>query len=259
MRFEILGQLRLVDAGNITYISAPKTETLCAILLARTDQTVPSTLLIEEIWGGGALRQATASLHVHISQLRKLLARPGGGNPIVTQPGGYRLDTTADEVDVVGFHALAEAARAELRVGRFEAALDSLEAALQLWRGPAFGRVVDSQTVTSYATLLDEERLGCLELLFEVALMLGRHREVVGRLYALTAAYPLRESYYRLLMVALYRSERQAAALEVYRDARERLNTEVGLEPCRSLRDLNQAILVGDDHVGPRIVLPEAV
>ncbi|MGF7235390.1 MAG: AfsR/SARP family transcriptional regulator, partial [Frankia sp.] len=117
----------------------------------------------------------------------------------------------------------------------------------------------DSGVVSAYATFLEEERLECLEQLFEALLATGRHREVIGRLHTLVAAHPLRESLYRLLMVALYRAERQSAALEVYRSAREKLNGEIGLEPCRSLRDLHQAILAGDDRVGPLIGLSEAV
>jgi len=259
MRIEILGPLRLVDVCDITYITAPKAETLCAVLLARANQTVSTAELVHEIWGADAPRRATATLHVHISQLRKLLVRPDGCNPIVTEPGGYRLDTAADLLDVDSFHAQADAGRTHVQAGRLTAALDSLEGALRLWRGPAFGRVADSQIVTSYATYLDEERLDCLELLFEVSLMLGRHRQVVGRLYTLTSAHPLRESFYRLLMLALYRSERQSAALAVYRAARERLNSEIGLEPGRPLRELHQAILVGDDRIDAQDDLSPAV
>lgn len=100
--------------------------------------------------------------------------------------------------------------------------------------------------VTRFATWVEEERLACPELSVDAGTALGRHREVISLLNTLTAEYPLRESFYRRLMLVLYRSERQAEALQVYRSAQPVLRSELGLEPCRSLRRLHQAILTSD-------------
>jgi DNA-binding SARP family transcriptional activator len=99
--------------------------------------------------------------------------------------------------------------------------------------------------VQGHATWLEETRLECLELLLEAELVRGRHREVVGRLYALTTEHPLREMFYQKLMRALYMSDRRADALEVYRTAASRLDQEVGIRPCSALQDLHHSILLG--------------
>src|SRR6185503_18952705 len=118
-----------------------------------------------------------------------------------------------------------------------------------LWRGPALGDLRAGPIVEGFVTWLAEARLECLEMLADSHLELGRHRELVGRLYSLTAEHPLREAFYRQLMLALYRSERQADALKVYQMARKTLNEELGLEPCRSVQDLQRAILTADDQL----------
>ncbi|MGF7239043.1 MAG: AfsR/SARP family transcriptional regulator, partial [Frankia sp.] len=125
MRFEILGPLRIVADGEVSGISAPKMELLLAILLTQADQTISSEQLIDQIWTADAPRRATATLYVHISHLRKALARPHRpGTPIVTQPTGYQMDTSAEEVDARDFHTLVDAGRRHCRAGRPGAAID---------------------------------------------------------------------------------------------------------------------------------------
>ncbi|MFF8914666.1 AfsR/SARP family transcriptional regulator [Streptomyces sp. NPDC015032] len=155
------------------------------------------------------------------------------------------LDADPVEIDANNFRQLAEHGRGQFRVGQYESADEFLEAALRLGRGSVFGDLQQGPVVHAYATWLGESRLECMELLSECSLHLGRHREVVGSLFSLIAEHPLREAFYRLLMIALYRSDRQADALEVYRAARARLSSEIGLEPCRSLQDLHNTILAG--------------
>jgi DNA-binding SARP family transcriptional activator len=108
------------------------------------------------------------------------------------------------------------------------------------------GDLRNGPIVDGFVTWMMESRMECLEMLADAHLRVGRHRELVGRLYSLTAENPLREAFYRQLMLALYRSERQADALKVYQSARATLNDELGLEPCKALRDLHQAILAED-------------
>lgn len=254
LKYEILGQLRVVDDRGSSFISARKIETLLAVLLIRSDQVVPSDQLITEIWGETVPRRATAALHVYISQLRKFLKRPGRlDSPIVTRSAGYLLATGDDEVDYQFFIRYADAGRAAARAGRHDDAAVAFEAALALWRGPVLADLRYAPMVDGFATWLMDARLECMELQADSLLHLGRHRELVGKLYSLTAEYPLREGFYRQLMLALYRSECRADALKVYQSARDTLGTELGLEPCRALQELQQAILRADSDLDARV------
>jgi SARP family transcriptional regulator, regulator of embCAB operon len=249
VRYEILGPLRIVDNDGISFISARKIETLLVTLLIRADHLVAADQLITEIWGDRPPRRAMAGLHVYISELRKFLNRPGqADNRIVTKPPGYVLNLGSDEIDVHLFLNLIGVGREHLREQRQEEAADCLERALGLWRGPALGDLASGPMTEAFVTWLSETRLECTELLVDAQLYLGRHRELVGRLRSLTAEYPLRETFYRQLMLALYRSERKADALKVYQAARRTLHGELGLEPCRALQDIQRAILTGDDQ-----------
>jgi DNA-binding SARP family transcriptional activator len=252
-----LGPLRIVDGGTVSSISARKMEVLLAALLVRGDQIVSIDQLIAEIWGERPPRRATAALHVYISQLRKLLRRPGDtASRIATRPAGYQLLIGDDEMDLREFQALVNRGRQHVRQGSSEDAVEDFQAALGLWHG---GVVTDagqgSPIVSGFATWIEEQRLETVEMLIDTSLALGRHRELVGQLYSLIAEYPMRESFHRQLMLALYRSERQADALDVYHSARDILNERLGLEPCRALRELHQALLMADDH----LELPAAV
>ncbi|MDT0347327.1 AfsR/SARP family transcriptional regulator [Streptomyces litchfieldiae] len=244
MRYEVLGTLRVLDGDREFLINARKVQILLAALLSRPGEVVTTDQLITEIWGQKAPRRAEASLYVHVSQLRKSLDRPGGpANPIVTRPLGYLLDSPAEEQDATEFHRLLDDGRQALRELRLQEAVISCEAALALWRGPALDELPVGPIAGAYASSLTESRLECTELLMEAYCELGRHREIVGRLYSLVAENPLRESLYRYLMRALYLSERKADALEVYRKARATLRDEVGVEPGRRLQAMHQAIL----------------
>lgn len=253
MRYELLGLIRVIGPADTSYLTAHKAEVLLAALLARSGQVVTADQLINEIWGDRTPRRAHAALHVYVSQVRKFLRDAGGsGHSIVTRPLGYLLRIGPDELDSHDFQRLMDDGRERVRLGRHEQALRCFESALALWRGPAFDDARDGPIVNTCATWLEESRLQCLELLIEEYLTLGRHREIVGQLYALISDHPLRETFYRYLMLALYRSERQAEALMVYRAACERLSEELGLEPCRPLRELHQAILTGDEQLSGR-------
>lgn len=250
VRYEILGPLRVVDESGSSFISARKIEILLAVLLIRSGQVVTADQLMAELWGTQFPRRATAALHVYISQLRKFLCRPGRpGSPIITRPAGYLLQMGSDELDVDLFRQLVATGRASARKGHHAEASDFLERALALWRGPVLDDPCAGPIIEGYATWLTEMRIECVEMLVDSQLEMGWHREIVGRLYSLIAEYPLREAFYRQLMLALYRSERQADALNVYQSARKMLNDELGLEPCRVLRDLQQAILMADDQL----------
>ncbi|MEO3762706.1 AfsR/SARP family transcriptional regulator [Streptomyces sp. B8F3] len=256
MQYEILGPVRVVDSRGSRFVSAKKMQVLLVLLLIRARQVVSIDEAIAEIWGQNPPRRATAGIHVYISQLRKFLGEPGSrNNPILTRPPGYLLHLEDDEFDVDRFQELLHRGRRHLKEGRPEQAVTAFEDGLSLWRGPVLGDLCDGPIIAGFATWLEETRLEYLEWLIEAQLSLGLHRELIGRLSALTAEYPLRETFYRQLMLALCRSERQADALRTYQQARTRLNEELGLEPCRALRNLQQAILVADE----RLELPAAV
>lgn len=250
MRYELLGPLRVVNGDATAFISAPKIGTLLAALLLRADLVVTHDQLIEEIWGEDRPKRVMASLHVYVSQLRKFLGRLGRpDNTIVTWPSGYLFRTASDELDYRVFTRLVEQGRALAESGQDEAACARLEEALRLWRGAALAELPRGPIIGGGTVWLSEVRLDCLELLIECQLNLGRHRELIGKLYTLTAEYPLREAFFRQLMLALYRADRKAEALRAYQSAREILRDELGLEPCQALQDLQRAILTADDRL----------
>ena len=247
MRYEILGPLRLIDGERTSFIGARKIEALLVTLLIRSDHVVGVEHLMAEIWGNQPPREAGSALHVYISKLRKHLRGPERKeNPIVTRPQGYMLRLGADEIDFHAFVRLADRGRAYLRAGEREKAAESLERALTLWRGTMTTGSAHGPIVDGFRRWLLETRLECTDLLMETHLALGHHRELVGRLFSLITEHPLQEGFYRQLMLALYRADRKADALNVYQTARRILREELGLEPCRALQDLERGILTAD-------------
>ncbi|MFH8370024.1 BTAD domain-containing putative transcriptional regulator [Streptomyces sp. NPDC018031] len=257
MRYEILGPLRVVDGTEISSIRAHKVRLLLATLLIRADRQVSVDQLITEIWGDSPPRRVLAGLHVYVSQVRKFLHRPGDTeSPIVTQPPGYCLQLGTDEYDLHEFEALTREGRALAQAGRHPEAVAALESAVRLWRGPVLSGMRDGPIVSSFVMWLEEARLESTEILIASRLALGQHRQLVPYLYSLVGEYPLRESFYRQLMVALYRSECQAEALKVFQSARRAINDELGLEPCRALQHTHRAVLAADDELLERAGAP---
>lgn len=251
MRYEILGSLRVTDGARTIPVSGPKTRVVLATLLIRSGQVVPLEELIGEVWGEHPPRRATAALYVYVSQLRKLLGT-GGEGPIHTETPGYVLRTEPDELDLGEFQTLAARGREGMRDGRLEQASTAFERALALWRGPALRELQNGPVVSGFTLWLEELRLECTELLVEANLRLGRHRELVGFLQGLVREHPLYEAFHWQLMLALYHSERRADALMAYRSARAVLNRELGLEPGRRMRELQQTILHDTDELDIR-------
>jgi DNA-binding SARP family transcriptional activator len=248
MRYQVLGPLRVHDGDHEVVISAPKMEVTLAALLLRANQVVSSKQLICEAWGGGTPpARAAAGIHVYISQLRKLLARPGrGGNPIVTQAPGYLLSLQREQLDCLVFEDLVRRGRALLLAEKCEEARAVLADALALWRGPVLAGLAAGPLVSGFGTRLDEIRLECLELFIRASLVLDRHRELISMLYGLIAEYPLHEPFYGYLMQALCAAERRGDALRVYRTAWDVLDRELGLEPGPTLRELQRSVLAAD-------------
>jgi DNA-binding SARP family transcriptional activator len=248
MRYEILGPLRVVSGGREFELRSPKMQILLATLLVRYDQVVPANRLLDELWGDDLPRRADASLYVYISQLRKFIANIGREESnILTKPPGYMLRTGSAEFDFKEFETLMNQGRELLRDGHPQEAAAILSGAIELHRGPVLGGLQGGPTVTNFSILVEESRLECLEILIETNFALGRHREMIGLLYSLTAENPLREVFYQLLMIALHRCGRNADALRAYHRARTLIVEELGVDPGRPLRETHQVILVDDE------------
>jgi SARP family transcriptional regulator, regulator of embCAB operon len=255
LKYQILGPLRLVVDNAVHSISAPKIETLLSVLLIRSNQVVSTSQLIAEVWDERPPRRATAAVHVYISNLRKLLSGNSceSGSPIVTRTPGYLLRLESDELDLVVFQRLVRQGRRYLAENRFDEAVRTFDEALALWRGP-IPQASNGPVMTAFFVGAEEARLECVELRVEANLQLGRHRAAVSDLYGLVNEHPLHEVFYGQLMRALYQSRRRADALDVYRQLRELLRRELGLEPGQALRELQRAVLT--DTVAAEVEQP---
>jgi DNA-binding SARP family transcriptional activator len=207
-------------------------------------RTVPADRLIAAAWGDDPPATVPAQLHNRISQLRRALS--GHQDAIVRRADGYLLDTSSDRVDALAFEQLAARARSAAGPDQAAQRADLLNRALAMWRGPALEGLPGTPVVAAEASRLDELRLGVMEERIEADLSLGRLVEVVGELTLLVAEHPLRERLRGLLMIALYRSGRQADALATYQAGRKLLIEELGVEPGPELRRIESAVLSCD-------------
>ena len=225
MEFLILGPVDVLDGGRAVPLPAGKPVALLRALLLSRNRVVSVDDLIDELWGEDPPETAAKALQGHVSQLRKAL----GADRLSTKPPGYRLRVDEGELDLDRFEQLVRDGRERLAAGDAKAASRELESALGLWRGPAPG--------------LEERRLAALENRIEADLALGRHAQLVPELETLVARDPLQERLRGQLILALYRSGRQADALEQYRQTRETLVDQLGIEPSEALQELHRAIL----------------
>ncbi|MET9354000.1 AfsR/SARP family transcriptional regulator [Streptomyces sp. NPDC006617] len=249
MEYRILGPIKVVDEGRESFLNARKVQALLAVLLIKAGQIVSVDQLIAEIWDKNPPRRANASLHVYISQVRKFLSRPHHkGSRLVTRAPGYTLTLGEDTLDVREFQRRVAEGRDQLMCGCLEEANTALTSALAMWEGRALGDLTgEGPIIRGFGVWAEEARLECMEMQFETCLALGHRRQLTGPLFQLVSENPMRETFYRQLMLALYQAGRQADALRVYQSARATLSDELGVEPCQALRDLHQAILVGDE------------
>jgi class 3 adenylate cyclase len=239
MDVRLLGPVEAIDdAGRPLELRRQKQRALLAALALRPGQVVSTDRLLEDLWGAEPPRTAVGSLQNLVSHLRKVLGR----DVVVTRSPGYVLVLDAAQTDVGRFEALV--ARAQAAAGEDRAA--ALRKALALWRGPALADVAFEPFAGSEVARLDELRVAVREELVAAELARGRHAAVIGELETLVAEHPLRERPRALLMLALYRADRQAEALEAYAEARRYLRVELGLDPSQALQKLQQGILRQD-------------
>ena len=244
--FLLLGPFEVREGERLVELRRRKHRALLALLALRAGEPVSADVVIEELWGGNPPKTARDALHNYVSQLRKQL----GEGTIETRGNGYLLD---GDLDLVRFERLVEEARGAATV---EERAAKLREALALWRGPPLADLAYEPFAGAEIERLEELHVVTRADLIDAELELGRHAELVPELETLVAEHPFRERLRGLLMLALYRSGRQADALAAYRDARATLLEELGLEPSTALRELEQAILRQDPGLDVPAVLP---
>ncbi|MEU5809738.1 BTAD domain-containing putative transcriptional regulator [Streptomyces sp. NPDC047718] len=240
-RFAVLGPIRAWRGGEALPSGTPQQRALLAVLLLRGGRTATAPELIDAIWGDDPPQQALATIRTYASRLRKVLD-PG---TLVTDAGGYAIRTPTGTLDLGVARSLASDADQARTAGDRGLARTLLARALDLWDGEPLAGVPGPHAETERARLV-EWRLQLLETRLDLDLEVGHHAEAVSELTALTAAHPLRERLRELLMLALYRSGRQAEALAVYADTRRLLADELGVDPRPELAALQQRILRAD-------------
>jgi len=233
--FRILGPLEVSDETGPLLLGGQKQRAVLALLLLDADRVVSVDRLVEALWGEQPPRTAVTSLQNFVSQLRKSL----GPEILETKPPGYRLRVRKGELDLDRFRVAVENARA-LEPAQRAAKLCE---ALGFWRGPPLADFAFESFAQPHIAHLEELRLATLEERVEADLEAGRHGELVGELEALVEEHPVRERLRGQYMLALYRSGRQAEALQTYQEGRRFLVEQLGIEPSRDLQQLHGAIL----------------
>lgn len=241
LTFSVLGPVRAWRDGAALPPGSPQQRALLAALLTRDGRTATAGELIDAIWGDDPPSQALAAVRTYASRLRKVLD-PG---VLVSESGGYAIRVRADSVDLHRAQQLAANAEKAAGTGDRATARALIDEALGLWDGEPLANVPGPYAETQRAAL-DEWRLQLTESRLDMDLDVGCHAEAVSELTSLTAAHPLRERLRELLMLALYRSGRQAEALAVYADTRKLLADELGVDPRPELARLQQRILRAD-------------
>jgi predicted ATPase/DNA-binding SARP family transcriptional activator len=250
VEFRVLGPLEVLEDGRRVRVQGRKPRALLAMLALHPGTMVSADRLAEALWGEEPPVSTAGTLQVYVSQLRKVL----GAQTIQTRSPGYVLAVEPERVDAVRFERLVAEGRS-LAEDDPAAAVERLDQALSLWRGPALADFAFEDFARSNVARLEELRLVALEERNEAELALGRHDRLAGPLRALVEEQPLRERLWGQLVLALYRSGRQAEALRACSDVRRLLVEELGVEPGPALRELEQSILRHD----PALDRPTAV
>ena len=251
-RIGVLGPTRLGDGHD----PGTKQRKLLAALAAHANRPVTVDRLVHVLWGDAATAGSTATLHSHVSRLRRQLTASGVPARLLTDPGGYLLEVHADDLDALLFEELVRRAR-DLGTGSEGERADLLGRALALWRGEAYADVFEEDFAQAEAARLEELRVGAAEDRCEALVASGRHGEAVVELEALVRQHPMRERPRAALMLARYRSGRLAEALEVYSEFRGLLADELGLEPSAALQKLQADVLAQAPHLrAPTVPTP---
>ena len=249
MEVRALGDLEVVHEGQALELGSHQQRAVLAILALSPGKAVSSDRLIEALWGQSPPASAAKTIQVYISRLRKVLGV--GDEVIATVDHGYALRVDPRQIDVRVFERLLDRGRRAYADGEFADAADVLRDALALWRGAALADFTFDAFASGEIARLEELRLEALETRIDADLALGRHAALIAELKALTVEHPLRERLRAARMLSLYRCGREPEALALYRQTRELLVDELGIEPSPALRDLHAAILRQDPALAP--------
>jgi DNA-binding SARP family transcriptional activator len=256
LEFRMLGPLEVLRQGVAVPLGPGRARTLLGILLVEANRVVAADRLLEELWTGDPPSSAAHAVQVYVSNLRGLLEpdrdRGATAQVLVGRRPGYVLVVAPDQCDAGRFEALVGEGQRALDQDRAADASQAFGQALDLWRGPVLADLADEPFVEVVAARLEELRLVATERRVDAGLALGRHGELVSELEALVRRHPFRERLWAQLILALYRSGRQAEALSAYRRVRVALGEELGLDPGPELRRLEAAVL----HHDPILAAP---
>ncbi|MFJ4787355.1 BTAD domain-containing putative transcriptional regulator [Streptomyces sp. NPDC088794] len=262
--FAVLGPVRAWRGEEELDLGSPQQRAVLAALLLRRGRAVALAELLDAVWGEEQPAAAVSVLRTYVSRLRKAIESgreaAGTGSVVVSVGDGYLIRLPEDGLDLSVFEQRVTEARKLHAAGELSEAAELLRAALDGWQGAALAGL-PGPLAESEGSRLNEERLVALETWLDIEVARGRHSEVVAELIALTGQYPLREQLCRLLMLALYRSGRQAEALAAYRSTRSTLVAELGIEPGTPLQNLHDRILAADaslDALPPGLPVPPA-
>jgi WD40 repeat protein/DNA-binding SARP family transcriptional activator len=248
LRFAVLGPVEVRRDGRPLALAGLRQRALLAFLVLHAGELVSSDRLIVALFGEDASSGAANALQQAVSRLRRTLGDDGAPDQtvLVTRPPGYVLEVDPDRVDLKRFELLVAQARERLERGELPGAANDLRDALSLWRGPPLADLTELDFAQGEIRRLEELRLGAVMDRIDAELALGHGPDVVAELESLVAGNPYQERVRGQLMLALYRSGRQTDALQTFREARELLRDELGLEPSRAMHELERAILVHD-------------
>jgi DNA-binding SARP family transcriptional activator len=252
VEFRILGPLEVVEDGSPVALGTLKERLVLGVLLLHANEFVSRERLIDDLWGEAPPPTARQAVNVYLYRLRKTLSH-GGGDPIATASGGYRLHVDPELLDASRMQLLVANARECVSKGELASATERFQEALSLWRGPTLAGLRLESRGRDEVARLDELRLAALMDRIDCDLALGRQEQVLGELNVLVREHPLRERLRAQQMLAFYRAGRQAEALEAYAEARRTLVDDLGIEPSDPLQRLQQAILRDD----PSLETPE--
>ena len=266
LSFRVLGPLEVRGAaGGPVLIRRRRQRALLALLIVQAGRPIGVDEIVWRLWGDAPPASARANVHSYVSDLRRLLSRAAPQAPpcLERAAGGYLLRAATDECDALLFEQLVAAGHQDLADGRVGEVAERLGRALGLWRGRVLEDVEPYDWVASFAHRLEVARLGALEDQVEARLQLGQHQELAAELAELTARHPLRERLWQHYLVALHGVGRRTDALAAYRQLRETLAAELGVEPGPAVRNLyrsietGEAVLLGGSHQPPAMLPPD--
>ncbi|MBO4204418.1 AfsR/SARP family transcriptional regulator [Micromonospora echinofusca] len=253
--FRLLGPLQVAGPKGHADIAAHRQRIILAMLLLAAGRVVSVDRLAEAVWDESPPQTAKGQIQICVSALRRSLAEVGLSDVLQTRPPGYLLEVDPEQVDLLVFQRLISEGSRMGEQGNLDEAVELFGRALSLWRGnPLAG--LESRVLRAVGARIEEMRSRAHEEHMNLRLRQGAHTEIVAQLFDLVEEYPLREHMRAQLILALYRSGRQAEALQSYREARETLVSELGIEPGAELRELERAILLGDTEYELKPHLP---